>query len=1102
MTESSNNMVDRLIGLILGLVTLTVYVLTLSVGAYPGLSASLIVEHTGILPRMNPAHPLWAGLVSIITHIPIGGLVFRLNIFSAFCGAASVWLLYNIMAGAIFGAIEVYDTNRTKAKMAARLAGIASAVFLAFSVPFWIVSNRAHTASFDIFLLLAATWFFLQYTRRVLSSLRRERKRGHERLILVFAFLYGLGIVEFATFIIFAPLFGFSLLFLLWKSDQLQFGPISRILLCLMAGLSLYLLAAWNFYGSAGHELRGHSSYFKIVWLMWRDQYLLITRSLPSRGWLIILIVTVVPWLTCLLVGRRALNEEKDWAYYLLHILLTGLALAILLNAKHISPWSMLGFRRLLVTPYVLTASVFGYLIAYWYLLPTGWWPDTERPRKLWIRKWFGAIIIAPGMMLLAVMPLRSLVEANGQPAESINRHATEIVKSLSGRSWLVTDGSVDKHVLIAAREMGYPLHVLNLHAGDNEVYMKYVASMFDKPRLKNLALIGLFPLLRGWFESDPDVAGKVAVLHMPDLWLGADFRIIPNKLVFFGTKEIGELNAAELFYRHEQFWSHVVPYMKQTAVVKGPLAAYAQNSLRHMSKVANNLGVCMEDLSQRAASIVMASGDARGMASDKSEIGESEAVSALNIWAVKAYSKARDIDPGNVSALLNLLVMLEKGSVTLSMYSQKSAFEQEEMLRNDLDDLVVQQEKRYDIWSLSRYYGSVRTPRAFAMLGQIWSLSGQPGMAISEFKRAMDILPSEEKGPVQERLAGMYLLQEEDGQSEALYRELLLKNPQNQRAVLGLARIATRKGDFEKAKDFLRKIKSTGTPQLPKYLEWAFLHMTSGNLGRSRVILEEVIELKPDHLQAWIMLAEIALQQNDVVTLEKCIKKLGELKGGEMIVSLLNGRLALKKNAWQDAKESFEKALRMRPNTPQLLDWILRIDLLQGKMDDAALHVRRLLLLDADNAFGNYVIGSLQVTGGEDELAVDSLRKSLETKRTPGALNDLAWLLQKQGSYAAAEKLAREALEINGRMHQGWDTLGLILMKTGRLDEAEKALERCLSLFKGDRNGLMHMTELHVLKGNKKKARKYVDRLAEKWDQLSLEDQDKVKRLRYEISL
>ena len=107
---------------------------------------------------------------------------------------------------------------------------LVGGLFLAFCAPFWFVSTRAHPASFDVFLLLFSAWVLLRFTLDKTPA-----------LMYLFAFLYGLGITEFATFIVWAPVFGS-----LAAGGHVAGGPIARRLRscawpgCWMAGLLMY----------------------------------------------------------------------------------------------------------------------------------------------------------------------------------------------------------------------------------------------------------------------------------------------------------------------------------------------------------------------------------------------------------------------------------------------------------------------------------------------------------------------------------------------------------------------------------------------------------------------------------------------------------------------------------------------------------------------------------------------------------------------------------------------------------------------------------------------------------------------------------------------
>ncbi len=1049
--------IDLILGLVLALLAFTVYCFTLSDGAFPGRSAQSLLQYTGLFPVFSPSSPIWAGMVRLLSQ-PFVGCVFRINLFSALCGALSVWLLYEIVSKTIFATIDVDESGETNALTAARLAGISSALALAFCMPFWFVSNRADIASFDTLLLLIVTWVFSLYART-----------GKYKYALLFAFLYGIGIVELATFIVLAPLFGGYLVFLLWREEKLRTPVIVQLVLCAVSGLLLYLVSAWLFYGTEGYHLRNYSGYFQVVWFTWRDQYFLITRGLPKEGWLIVLVVSVVPWLTGLMVARRALNGEKDTAYYVLHAILTGLAVCLLLNLKF-APWTMLGTGKLLVTPYVLNAMVFGYAVAYWFLLPRMLWRHAESNAASWARHNVGRLFAAVGLIFLCVVSFRNLPQADARAAGMVNRYAEAVIDNVPDNcSWLIADGIWDNHFMITARGKGRDLKILNIRGGASEVYMKWVATLFDEVRLKNLARIGMIPMLNEWFGSDPDVQNKVAVLSSPDLWISSGFTVVPHKLVFVGVQGIKNINAEKLYTEQEQFWAEFAPVLQDANDGAERVSNFGREVVRHASMVANNLGVLMEDLAET------------GIGAEKVE---------RQGHAFASYRKAREINPENISALLNMANMVENG------YPAPDT----EAIKKDLEELGSNMPANVRMWALSYFHGYVRMPAAFAQLGWTWALSGQPGLAFAGFKKAMDLLPDGEKGSIKQRLADVYFMQNENDESEALYYELLVEDPENMQALLGSARIACRKGDFVKAGEFLDRAEKSGVNPVSMAFEKALLSLYEGNMTEARTVLEDLLERNPAHVRAWTVLADVCMGQGDKEGLKRCALKLKEINGGELISNMIEGKLALMDSDLDSARRIFRQALGRDPNNIYVLEQVLRLDVALRRENDARLHMLHLLRLDPGNALANFTRGSLQMLDGDYDMAEDSFRKSLEKQKTPHALNELAWLLAKRERYRESERLAREAIAQNDKMSSSWDTLGVVLMKTGRLDEAQKAFEKSLSINQSDPSVFLHMAEFHLMKGDNTQARELMVMLDGKRDELSSEDKKQLEKMFTEL--
>ncbi len=1022
---------------------LALYLLTLSRGAYPGESAALMAGQLGLNPLAFDIHLLWDLVCRVVLAMPLGSAVVRLNVLSAVCAAGALWLAVRVVAEALWMAIDVDDTNRRAAARAATLGGLAAGLFLMVCMPFWHVGTRFHVAAFDLLLLLALTLLLLSFVREP------DVWKG-----VVFGLAYGIVTVEFPSLVVFGPPVAVAICAALWAHEDLRWGRVLPIAGSLLAGLLLYGVTAWRYLGSPVFALgTPEGGYGQALYEVLRMHFSLIARSLPQLGWLLVILVGVVPWLAVLLVGRRGLNAEKDWGLYILHFILTAVAIAVLFNAPF-APWALMGAWRLLVTPYLLLAAVFGYLTAYWFLLPRMYLTDDEDPRHL---RWRDRLGWVPALALLLTAATAGVVnfpKADARAAGAVNDFARAVVESVGTRSWLLTDGAIDDNLLVAAHAAGRPLHTVNLRLANNLVYRKSIGEAFQDARLRSLAQVDLMAFLRGWMDSDTNFANQAAFMMWPDLWLSAGFVPVPDRAVFAGVRKTVDIDPEALWPSHEAFWDRPFVGRLQEARNDPSLGRLAGYALRHLSMVANNLGVAMEDATWQKQ-------------------------------AYAAYARARSLDTNNVSALLNQVTMIDRG------YAASDA----EKVRAELKAFVEGLKSKMQIWSLARTYGYVRTPQAYADMGMVWALSGSPGMAVAGFQKAIELDPAA-RDMLTYGLASAYLAQDQSRESEALYRQLLEKNPNDTRALVGMARLLTLGGRADEAAAMLDRAGKVGLPKDRVTMEYAVLYLAAGDLPRARIALQELTDLKPDLQAAWAMLAALSIQQKDAKALDECERKLERAKDKDFLAVFVLGQIALQKKDTVTARVRFDQAQMLRPASPHVLVQLLQLDIQEGREDLAGVHVRNLLLLDPDHPFANHVLGSLQLKRKEYALAENSLRKSVERGRSPDALNDLAWVLQERGALDEAEKTVREALAKYDKAPPYWDTLGVILMKRGALGDAEAALKQSVALFPDDLSVQTHLAQLYAKKGDAKRAAELAEDLLGRGSELSLADRERLREL------
>ncbi len=1041
---------DFLIAALLGVLAAFVYGVTCSRGVFPGESAMLIAYFTGLENLPFPQHPLWGAIVSWTSHFSFLTLPLRLNLLSVIFSTCSVMMLYFIMSHLIRRAItEEYSIDY--AVPVSRLGGAVAAIALLFSVPVWHAATRLQYQSFDLFYVLCAVCLLLLYT---FTSWRS--------LLALFAFLCGFGVVETASFIPILPILVAFSVYIIWRHGSLSLQRITWMFAIFVVGISFYYFISKQFIQNYPNpELNELKTPMAVMIAIWRHQVGYLLTNLPRVGWIILLIMSVVPWFAMVFAAQRALNNERSWSQYILHITLTIITVLGLTNTG-ISPSEILKpYGQLPIFAYTMLAMLGGYLVAYWYLLF-----KVRRPRKGLVvspltmssGEWMGLLLTYPLIVVIVIASLLNTFQCKRSRGDFADRCAKEILDRMGTRTWFITDGTLDNHLKILARERKQELNLLCLQKDMSQSYLKELEKLivakklFDEAtqaRMISTIDLGVLPFIQDWFAFDKDIEKKVAVYNVPDFWYTAGLTPISEFFFFSGIRDIQPLKGKSLYTDYVAFWKAMesdLAISKREADSTEPMVLLKKELRRHMGFVANNLGVTLEDLGQ-----------------------EKDAFSTYT------YVN-KIIDKENVSALFNRFEMARRNAACT--VASKAAIERE------LKDFIANLKRQYPLWSLSRYYGYVRSPEIFARLGWGWALSGQTGAALAGINRAIELLPLEQRNNALQTMAAIYNLSEDRAKTEAVYKDIIKSDPSNRTALLGLARLAVQEGALEKARAWLEKASKSDDKKGALGVEWASIYLMNNDLARARMALQETTDLQPKNLQAWAMLAMLQLQQDEVNDVEKVtLPRMENIAGtvDNYFIQITRAQLAVKKgkNYNRAARENFIRASILRPEIAALKDMILQLDIAMNDQESAQLHARQVLRVNRKHALANYVMGSLRLQQGDYGEAEDFLRRSVDTNPSAAALNDLAEVLRRIKRYDDAEKFARLSIEKNKELYVAWETLGSILFEANKdLNEAEACVKKAMTIYSDDLRIKITLARIQLKKGDIEIARETIRQL------------------------
>ena len=1074
-----------------------VYALTLATYVFPGESAHLVTQWTGTDSLSFPEHPIWGRLVSAVAGMAFtSSTAVLVNLVSLFSGVLSAGLICWLVAWFVHQTIRQEDTLKHSAG-ASLVAGFSAALVFVFSTAVWQTSTHLDYRIFDIAFALAVFALFPLFA-------------AAGRFCWVVTILIGLAVgAGVAESVIFVPLAFLYLLALIVAAVKIERNYYVQSLLYLVFAIAGFLVvadwAASDFLArpaTAATDFREVSEVLDEIGRRYTHE---IRQWFSRPGWLYIFLLATLPFMACVFAAPRGLNNERTWSQYLFHIAMT--IISILAVATPLSPESIM--RPLGITPVATTtlaAIVSGYVLAYWFLqmrtpLPAAEYDALSLETSLGRR-------MAPiaGGLLAVVLVLSFLVNSfscgRGR-GEFADMCAKAVLDRMGERTWLVTGGLIDDHIRSVAAARGKEVNLVCLHRDMDDSYLKELSRLVKEKDLKvktadlsMSAQLGVLPFIQDWFAGDDDITKKAAVFGVPDFWYMADRIPVPNCVFFTGVKSANEIDGPKVKSDFLAFWKEMEGVLKADAGQGSrtigrqtdPLVRLRLELRRHVGFIANNIGVMLQDV---------------GLDNDAWEMYE---------------LVLKTIDCDNICALFNEFEMARKG-VQLAV-ARKSEIEK------SLKAIVDDPKRRYLLWSLSRYYGYIRSPEVFARMGFMWARSAQTGNAIAQIRRAIDFVPTERQAGLLNMMAAIYASGQQTEKSREIYEKVLAGDAENHDALMGLVRLSLKDGAVDAARGYLQKAVEGNKANGGAGVEWALLHMMNNDLGAARLAMQKVTDLQPKSLQAWCLLAGVILQQHDQAKDAKAkAQALDELESviiprmekladspRDYFVQITRALVLLRKGEkfLKPARDAFVLAASARPDMNVAGDMILDLDIRLDDGSSAEKHARQILRRNRHDKLANYVMGSLRLKEGEYTNAEAFLRVSVSAERPlAAAQNDLAETLRRLQRYDEAEGLARAAVKNQPELYVAWETLGSCLLDQKKnLDEAEKCVNKAIELLRENKKGAddlrmqITLARVQLARGDNGRARSTLLTLRRKQSELTSYDRKELEKLLKSIKM
>lgn len=334
---------------------------------------------------------------------------------------------------------------------------------------------------------------------------------------------------------------------------------------------------------------------------------------------------------------------------------------------------------------------------------------------------------------------------------------------------------------------------------------------------------------------------------------------------------------------------------------------------------------------------------------------------------------------------------------------------------------------------------------------------------------------------------ADVYRMQEKYDKVVSLYREILEKDRNNERAALALinqlldmdledealvelkrlkqrsdltekvelsiARLFARLGKYDQAMEILRRSLRQGSGADTRYLLAVIMAQAEQYeqaLDQLRMIGPDEEEFENAVILRVRLLRFLDRQEDAIELLEKTVAN-EETRSPDMFVML--AALYHVQHQTKKGEEAFERAMSAFPENNELLyEYGLFMDT-AGQPDEALTIMEKLIEREPTHGEAlNYVGYSWADKNIHLDKALEYIKRAIELKPENAFIQDsLGWVYYRLGRIEEAREALEYALELSDNDPTIYDHLGDVYLELGRTEDALEAYRKGLSLFEGD---------------------------------------------------
>lgn len=321
--------------------------------------------------------------------------------------------------------------------------------------------------------------------------------------------------------------------------------------------------------------------------------------------------------------------------------------------------------------------------------------------------------------------------------------------------------------------------------------------------------------------------------------------------------------------------------------------------------------------------------------------------------------------------------------------------------------------------------------------------------------------------------LGGIHLLLKNYSEAESQFREAIKQDPTNVSARLNLGQALASQKKYKESYEVFEELSKLAPSNLGIQIKMALILAEQKQFDSAKEILDKILSTKPGWDQVRFQLGRVLKEQGKLDESEKEFVQIRKGQPTFLHSRIILALMFLKVKDFGKALKYIDEAVDSEAKDADLFH--IRGSILEelNRYNEALVMYDKALEQDPTNIRIRYSKGNVLEKSGRRVQAMVEMEKILAEKPDdPSALNFVGYTLAISGKDASrAERLVRKAMELKPDDGYVMDSLGWLLFKTGKTDEALAMLEKAYEKVKTDPIIAEHLGDLLVEKNRRSEA-------------------------------